>query len=255
LEAAHGCHGGPWIVKPAVLFVGQGITVTDDLAHVPRDHGWLVQRYIDNPYLIDRKKFHLRLYVLVTGVAPPEAWLWGDGVVRFAPEAHQPGPAHFTREAMHVTNTLRFVDDPNMVVAGDAADDGTGNVWSLEALARRLREDGTAPLWPVLEDLAAGLLEVIEAAGVFADQAALPRHALAPRLLGLDVLLDHDLRPWLLEVERYPALGGGAAAVVDAVNRRLLKAMVELALAPSYDGRTVAARERGFTAQFSRRLD
>ena len=107
----------------------------------------------------------------------------------------------------------------------------------------------------MLEDLSAGLVEAIEAVGVFADQAALPRHALAPKLLGLNVLLDHGLRPWLLEVERYPALGGGAAAVVDAVNWRLLKTMVELDLAPSYDDRAVAARERGYTALFSRRPD
>lgn len=47
----------------------------------------------------------------------------------------------------------------------------------------------------MLEDLVAGLVEAIEAVGIFADQAALPRHALAPKLLGLDVLLDCDLRP------------------------------------------------------------
>ncbi len=141
LETAHERHGGPWIVKPAALFGGQGITVTDDLARVPREDGWLVQRYINDPYLIDGKKFHLRLYVLVTSVAPPEAWLWHDGIVRFAAEVYRVDPEHFAREAMHVTNTVRFQDHPDLVVADDVADDGTGNVWSLDAMYRRLEDD------------------------------------------------------------------------------------------------------------------
>ncbi len=253
LETAHERHGGPWIVKPAALFGGQGITVTDDLARVPREDGWLVQRYINDPYLIDGKKFHLRLYVLVTSVAPPEAWLWHDGIVRFAAEVYRVDPEHFAREAMHVTNTVRFQDHPDLVVADDVADDGTGNVWSLDALYRRLEDDGAESPRPALEKLAAGLMAAIEAAGVFADQATVPRRSTAPKLLGLDVLLDSAGRPWLLEVERYPALGGGAAAVVDAVNGRLLKAMVELALETPDQDLGPTAKKCGFTALFSRR--
>jgi len=173
--------------------------------------------------------------------------------VRFAAEAYRADPEHFAREAMHVTNTVRFQDHPDLVIADDVADDGTGNVWSLEALIRRLENDGAQSPRRALEQLAAGLVAAIEAAGIFADQAAVPSHALAPKLLGLDVLLDSAGSPRLLEVERYPALGGGAAAVVDAVNRQLLTTIVDLALESSDQDLGQAAEKYGFTALFFRR--
>jgi hypothetical protein len=43
-----------------------------------------VQRYIDNPYLIDGLKFDLRLYVLIYGIHPLKIYLFDDGIARFA---------------------------------------------------------------------------------------------------------------------------------------------------------------------------
>jgi hypothetical protein len=51
---------------------------------------------------------------------------------------------------------------------------------------------------------------------------ACPLSAVPPKLLGLDVLPDAQGRPWLLEVERYPALHGGSPAA-DAVNAALFR--------------------------------
>jgi hypothetical protein len=44
---------------------------------------YLVQRYVENPLLINEKKFDVRLYLLVTGLEPIQAYLCDEGLARF----------------------------------------------------------------------------------------------------------------------------------------------------------------------------
>jgi len=97
--------GDKWIVKP-VLFLklflkimmklislinlqpasarGTGIRVISKWDQIPKKIPLVVQRYIDNPYLINNTKFDLRLYILVTSINPLRIYLYDNGLVRFA---------------------------------------------------------------------------------------------------------------------------------------------------------------------------
>jgi tubulin polyglutamylase TTLL4 len=60
-----------WIVKPCASSCGRGIFVANysqvhQLA-TKNKKPQLIQKYLSNPYLIDGKKFDLRIYILVTG--------------------------------------------------------------------------------------------------------------------------------------------------------------------------------------------
>jgi tetratricopeptide (TPR) repeat protein len=199
-----------FIIKPPSLYGGRGIRLTRSRAEIGEE-ACVVQRYLDRPYLIDGHKFHVRLYVLVTSAAPLRAYVYREGIVRIAPEPYGLSDADLRRPAAHITNTALHVGHPQLKISTDPKEENVGHVWSLSAALARMAAEGFAreATWMGLRELVRRFLRVIGDAGVFAGQAAEhTRYCLPPALFGLDVLIDRDGRPWLLECQRNPAMTG-----------------------------------------------
>ena len=82
--------GGLWILKPVASSCGRGINVvtgTQVLA-MPKSKKLLVQKYVHDPYLIDGKKFDLRIYVIVTGVDPLRVYVHKEGLTRISTNSY-----------------------------------------------------------------------------------------------------------------------------------------------------------------------
>jgi tetratricopeptide (TPR) repeat protein len=213
--------GQIFIVKPPDLYGGRGIRVTRSLPDLGEE-ACVVQRYIHDPCLIDGRKFHVRLYVLVTSVAPLRAYLYREGIVRIAPELYGIADEHALRPAAHVTNTALHAGHPDLIISADPNEENVGHVWSLSAALARMQADGLDPdvLWARACDLVGRLLCVMAESGLFSSQAAEhTRYCFPPTLFGLDVLIDRAGRPWLLECQRNPAMTGNA--LVNRINAGL----------------------------------
>jgi tubulin polyglutamylase TTLL6/13 len=72
------------IVKPDCMSQGRGIFLTNDIEQIPKEENLIVQEYIHHPYLVDKLKFDIRLYVLVLSCDPLKIFLFKEGLVRFA---------------------------------------------------------------------------------------------------------------------------------------------------------------------------
>jgi hypothetical protein len=196
-----------WLVKPAEWSNrGAGIRLFDNLDEVEnrvdsKEQTWVVQKYIEHPLLIHRRKFDVRSYCLTT--QDP-----GGGALR----------AHFYREAYlrttsaeYTTKTLdRMVHLNNDAVQKKGEDYGkfeSANKLSLDDFQRYLNEHHPKDRISVKDHI------VPQMQSLMADVLKSVVDRLNPRKLdhcfevyGFDFMVDTNYRVWLIEVNTNPCL-------------------------------------------------
>eukprot|EP00042_Codosiga_hollandica_P037569 m.297739 g.297739 ORF g.297739 m.297739 type:complete len:513 (-) comp55170_c0_seq2:49-1587(-) len=201
-----------WIFKPADSSRGRGIFLFDDIHSLKYDCSGVVQSYIENPLLMDGYKFDLRIYVVVTSVSPLTAYVSREGLVRRSSARYD--KANLENLCAHLTNTA-----VNMSGAPAAS-----CKWSFGQLrtffsSRRIADQ---PVWSRINELV--MLTLLAWASTLEDPA--PQRQCF-ELFGFDVMVDENLRPWLIEVNSSPQLNIDAAVDRD-VKGALIKSIVEL---------------------------
>lgn len=222
--------GAKWIIKPPASARGTGIKVVNRWSQIPKRKPLIVQRYVERPLLINGSKFDLRLYVLVTSINPLRVYMHTDGLARFASVKYSEKSDTLSDRYMHLTNySINKLSDKYS--ANEDADACQGHKWTIKSLWSYFTEKGvnTDRLWAALRNLV--LRTVLAGEG--------PIHAMSKlnvgnryncyELFGIDVLLDSELVPWLLEVNISPSLH--SASTLDAhVKGPLVKALLNTAM-------------------------
>ena len=113
-----------WIVKPGDKARGIGIFIIDSPNKLPKyltdkynecketeqipswsKGSFVISEYISNPWLINSKKFDLRIYVLVTKFNPNlNAYIYRDGFARFCTENYTLNSNEINNTFVHLTN-------------------------------------------------------------------------------------------------------------------------------------------------------
>ena len=228
-----------YIVKPIRSSGGQGISVTADLKDVLGRNDVVIQRYLNQPYLIEGRKGHCRIYCLIASAEPLRAYVYSEGIVRIAPELYDASPERADATSMHVTNTALHLGDPNLMIDPDPTQEDSGAIRSLSAMLRRMTGEGLdgPAAFGEIKALVEWFVRLLAADGLFARQAAsAPPRAFAPKLFGLDVLIDAEGHPWLIEMQRTPAARG--APLVDRINAEMFKTVFRMTHSPLIDDAT-----------------
>ena len=220
--------GGFWMLKPARMADGHGVRRVDGaelrglvaggslVAARRLGRGAIAQRCVEDPLLWEGKKFDLRLYVLVASAKPLRLFLYRDGYVRQAPLKYTAAPSgdrqrerrvHITNRSQHNKKTGRC--------ARTLADLREGLFGSADAEGRWAR------LWHRIEELLARAFVAALGRG--------PRpEGLCGKVYGVDVMVDAEHWPHLLEVNRAPAVDSGAGCPeIRGVHEPLARAVLD----------------------------
>jgi len=199
-----------FLIKPVNAYGGTGIkivgaygagvhTVSRELCLRGR---YVAQRYLDNPLLLDGRKFDIRVYAFVARVAPKDRLLayyhQGHARVNVAKYETDGGvAAHLTN-----TNIQKHLDEYR---DNDLAKEDHN--WSLEALKDHLRdlgEPGRRAADNLVEHMKKAMTTAIVAAAPKWENLDMPKNTF--QFFGFDFMMTNDLKLWLIEANKNSAL-------------------------------------------------
>lgn len=222
--------GKAWIVKPAMGDRAQGIRIfktlnglksifedfetpidLEDETTIMHLRHFVVQEYLNNPLLIDNRKFHLRVYVLTVGNM--SVYVYTDMLALFASKPYRRVDSDAPDLQCHLTNTC---------IQQSTSD----SVRTLEAL--NIANETKAS---IMDDVCEILRDLFAAA--IADPINFWPASNALEFFGVDFLVLDDSNVKLLEVNAYPDFkqtGEALQSVVDG----FFEATIATAITPFF---------------------
>uniref|UniRef100_A0A8C6M6H4 Tubulin tyrosine ligase like 7 n=1 Tax=Nothobranchius furzeri TaxID=105023 RepID=A0A8C6M6H4_NOTFU len=245
-----------FIVKPANGAMGHGISLIRNCEKLPAQEHFIVQEYLDKPFLMEGYKFDLRIYILVTSCDPLRIFLYNDGLVRMGTEKyHAPSEANLSQLYMHLTNYSVNKHNENFE-RDETVDKGSKRSisWFTEFL--RTSDYDVAKFWGDISELVVKTLIVAEPHVLHAYRMCRPGQppgsdSVCFEVLGFDIILDRKLKPWLLEINRAPSFGTDQKIDYDVKKGVLLNALKLLNIRYSSDKKRNLAQQK---AEAQRRL-
>jgi hypothetical protein len=214
-----------WILKPKNSSRGRGVRVLKDVTSVPRETKWMVQEYVAKPHTMKQRKYVLRLYVLISSIAPLRVYLYHQGFAKLASAPY---------DIDDIENRYSHLTNPDINALNTDADVPVEFV-DLDRYSEWLREQGHDD--QALFDRVRDLVTLTAIAAVEPMRERTRKLGVDARgcyeLLGVDCLIDEDLKPWLLECNLSPSVGVGAAPetgsqVEEQIKRQLVTDMAAL---------------------------
>ena len=203
-------NGGMWIMKPIGRAQGKGIFIASKPSQIDawmKERGmqkaenccyenYVAQRYLDDPYLVGGKKFDMRIYALCTNYAPLRVYLYREGFARFTNARYSMSKGDIDNPYVHLTNHAIQKKDESY----DAAT--TDLKWSIGELKRYMITKHGAD---AVDECFAGIQNIIlNSLRSVSNVIINDKHCF--EMYGYDVMIDADLKPWLIEVNASPSM-------------------------------------------------
>ena len=149
----------------------------------------------------------MRLYLLVTGYTPLKIYLFDNGLARFCSEKYDLNPEKMNDRYIHLTNysinktSLNFEQN-------DSVNEEFGEKWTLFTLKNYFEKNNLNfdKVWEKIKDIIIKVILSVTGMAIPLIKSFELSSGNLFELYGVDILLDENLTPWLMEVNLNPSL-------------------------------------------------
>ena len=158
----------------------------------------------------------------MTSFCPLKAYIYDDGLVRFATEKYSNDPSQLSKKYIHLTNfsvnkkNSKFVknSDKQKGAGGDDEDDSGANSskWDFKQLRKAFDKQGHnfSYVFAQFKDLIIKALISVEPHIVSNLQKNPTNRVNCFEIYGFDIMIDSNMKPWILEVNVLPSLSSSS---------------------------------------------
>ena len=226
-----------WIVKPGEnTNRGQGITLASSLSEIKQlissvsdpvtkePRTYIIQKYIEKPLLLHKRKFDIRCYTLVTSInGIIQAYFYADGYLRTASIEYS--VKDYQNNFIHLTN------DAIQKYSEEYGKHEDANKLSYKDFQRYLDYHCSDKKVNFFIDILPQIKRIVkDSIGAVYKKIDFNKRLHCMEIFGYDFMIDSNLTPWLIEVNTNPCL-----ELASNYLSVLIRAMVENALRVAVD--------------------
>ena len=210
-----------WILKPSNLSRGRGVTCVDSLEPIEEslnatnDTGVIVQKYIENPLIINKRKFDIRQWVLVTSLNPLTIWMWKEPYLRFGAEDYIMDDlnniySHLTNNSI-AKHSEQYKKEKNF----------EGDMWTCFDFAKYIGQEK----WEEIHEKIKNAI----ICSFYAIHQEIFQRTNSHELYGYDFMIDENYNVYLIEVNASPALDY-STKITEMLVKDMVKDLIELVI-------------------------
>lgn len=193
-----------WIIKQKEESTNSKAHFFKSMKNIPKE--FVMSKYLTNPHLIDGKKYHLRLYALISGIKPLRIYLYNEGFAHIAKNKFSLDKKYFDNKSVHLTNSIDN-NKNNFYFINEKAKNNTNkmNLFEYRNYLKKENIDYAQLREKLIDTIIKTVISGHEYLLTKLDEYILNDRSFF-NLFGYDFIVDSNFDPYLLKISKRPDL-------------------------------------------------